>query len=141
MNFLITFILCIGSIFSHQQGVEGFLSEVKGNQMGVEKTAGIKGRPMVGKIYVFKHLKQTDLVGLEGQWCKSVQQKPYLMIQTDNKGYFKKVLKAGQYIVLVEAYDGYFIPFFDQYNQPGKIIVSSKKYTPLDILVNSKAIY
>ncbi len=141
MNFLITFILCIGSIFSHQQGVEGFLSEVKGNQMGVEKTAGIKGRPMVGKIYVFKHLKQTDLVGLEGQWCKSVQQKPYLMIQTDNKGYFKKALKAGQYIVLVEAYDGYFIPFFDQYNQPGKIIVSSKKYTHLNILVNSKAIY
>ncbi|MFN5987744.1 MAG: hypothetical protein ACK42B_12770, partial [Chitinophagaceae bacterium] len=78
---------------------------------------------------------------LDGQWCKSVQQKPYLMIQTDNKGYFKKALKAGQYIVLVEAYDGFFIPFFDQYNQPGKIIVRSKKYTPLDILVNSKAIY
>jgi hypothetical protein len=63
------------------------------------------------------------------------------MIQTDNKGYFKKALKAGQYIVLVEAYDGFFIPFFDQYNQPGKIIVLSKKYTPLNILVNSKAIY
>ena len=51
------------------------------------------------------------------------------------------MMKAGQYIVLVEAYNGFFIPFFDQYNQPGKIIVRSKKYTPLDILVNSKAIY
>jgi hypothetical protein len=128
-------------MFSHRQGVEGFLREVKGNQMGVEKTASIKGHPLVGKIYIFKQLKNTDLVGLEGQWCKSVQQKPYLIIQTDNKGYFKQALKKGTYVVLAEAYDGFFIPSFDQFNHPSKVLVESKKYTSLNILVNSKAIY
>ena len=141
MNFLITCLVCIGAMFSHRQGVEGFLREVKGNQMGVEKTASIKGHPLVGKIYIFKQLKNTDLVGLEGQWCKSVQQKPYLIIQTDNKGYFKQALKKGTYVVLAEAYDGFFIPSFDQFNHPSKVLVESKKYTSLNILVNSKAIY
>jgi hypothetical protein len=128
-------------MFSHRQGVEGFLREVKGNQMVVEKTAGNKGHPLVGKIYIFKQLKNTDLVGLEGQWCKSVQQKPYLIIQTDNKGYFKQALKKGTYVVLAEAYDGFFIPSLDQYNQPSKVFIVSQQYTPLNILVNSKAIY
>ena len=141
MKILVYSYLLLLSFWSPKQGIEGYLREVKGNQMGVEKSGNSKGRPMFGKIYLFKDLNREDLVELDGQWCKSVQQKPYLMIQTDNKGYFKKALKAGQYIVLVEAYDGFFIPFFDQYNQPGKIIVRSKKYTPLDILVNSKAIY
>jgi hypothetical protein len=141
MNFLITCLVCIGAMFSHRQGVEGFLREVKGNQMGVEKTAGNKGHPLVGKIYIFKQLKNTDLVGLEGQWCKSVQQKPYLIIQTDNKGYFKQALKKGTYVVLAEAYDGFFIPSLDQYNQPSKVFIVSQQYTPLNILVNSKAIY
>ncbi len=141
MNFLITCLVCIGAMFSHRQGVEGFLREVKGNQMGVEKTASIKGHPLVGKIYIFKQLKNTDLVGLEGQWCKSVQQKPYLIIQTDNKGYFKQALKKGTYVVLAEAYDGFFIPSFDQFNHPSKVFIVSQQYIPLNILVNSKAIY
>lgn len=129
------------SFGSANQGIEGFLREAKGNQMGVEKMGSSKGRPLMSQLYVFKNLTNEDLVGLEGQWCKSVQQKPYIIIQTDNKGYFKQHLKTGKYIVLVKLNDGFFIPSFDQYNQPTKVLVASKKYTSLNILVNSKAIY
>lgn len=135
-SFLLFF--CFGS---PKQGIEGSLREVKGNQMGIEKGGGSKGRPMVGKIYLYKALKKEDLVGLDGQWCRSVQQKPHLVIETDNKGYFKKAVKVGRYVLLVEAYEGFFVPSFDQYNQPSKISVESKQYTSLNILVNSKAIY
>lgn len=128
-------------LFSTHQGIEGFLREAKGNQMGIEKSGRVKGAPMQAKLYIYKNLTQKELLGLEGNWCKSIQQKPYLIIQTDQKGYFKQSLKKGKYIVLVEAYDGFFIPYFDQFNQPGKCLVEPKKYTLLNILVNSKAIY
>ena len=90
MKILIYSYLLLLSFGSPKQGIEGFLREVKGNQMGIEKKNSIKGQPLAGSLYIFNDLSDTDLVGLEGQWCKSVQQKPYLMIQTDNKGYFKK---------------------------------------------------
>ena len=141
MNFLITLLILIGGMAAPQQGIKGSLREVKGNQMGIEKKSSLKGQPLVGRLYVFNDLSDSDLVGLEGQWCKSVQQKPYLIIQTDNKGYFKQALKKGKYVVLVEAYDGFFIPSFDQFNHPTKVLVESQKYTSLNILVNSKAIY
>ncbi len=141
MKILIYSYLLLLSFGSPKQGIEGFLREVKGNQMGIEKKNSIKGQPLVGSLYIFNDLSDKDLVGLEGQWCKSVQQKPYLIIQTDNKGYFKQALKKGKYVVLVEAYDGFFIPSFDQFNHPTKVLVESKKYTSLNILVNSKAIY
>jgi hypothetical protein len=95
----------------------------------------------VGAIYLYKNLTITQLEDLEGQWCKSVQQKPYKIIQTNNKGQFKQALPTGKYFLLVSAYDGYFIPSFDQHNQPSSILVVSGKYTPVNILVNSKAIY
>ena len=141
MKILVFAFLLLLSSGCFSQGIEGFLREARGNQMGVSTKGNIKGHPLVSKIHVFKNLSSTDLLGLEGQWCKSVEQKPYLIIQTDNKGYFKQALKKGKYVVLVEAYDGFFIPSFDQFNQPSKVLVESKKYTSLNILVNSKAIY
>ena len=141
MKILIYSYLLFLSFWSPKQGIEGFLREVKGNQMGIEKKSSLKGQPLVGRLYVFNDLSDSDLVGLEGQWCKSVQQKPYLIIQTDNKGYFKQALKKGKYVVLVEVYDGFFIPSFDQYNHPTKVLVEPQKYSSLNILVNSKAFY
>ncbi|MFZ9242094.1 MAG: hypothetical protein ACO295_02695, partial [Sediminibacterium sp.] len=76
-----------------------------------------------------------------GQWCKSVQRKPNLINQKDNKRYFKQALKKGKYVLLVEEYDGFFIHSFDQYNHPTKVLVEPQKYSSLNILVNSKAIY
>ena len=123
------------------QGIEGFLRELKGNQMGKQKTAVNTGHVLVSKIYIYKNLSNLDLEGLEGQWCKSVQQRPYKIIQTDNKGYYKLRLAPGKYFLLVQLEDGFFVPSFDQHNQPSSILVESGKYTPVNILVNSKAIY
>lgn len=141
MNILISLLFLLIPVSNSKQGVEGSLREIKGNQMGIEKTSSQKGQPLVGAIYLYKNLTNTQLEGLEGQWCKSVQQKPYKIIQTNNKGQFKQALPAGKYFILASAYDGYFIPSFDQQNQPSSILVVSGKYTPVNILVNSKAIY
>jgi len=141
MKFFLAYILLLSTMAQPRQGIEGFLSEARGNQIGIQNHASNKGQPLKTKLYLFKKLGIEDLIGLEGQWCKSVQQKPYLIIQTDNKGYFKQALKKGKYVVLVEAYDGFFIPSFDQFNHPSKVLVEPKKYTSLNILVNSKAIY
>lgn len=124
-----------------KQGLEGFLREAKGNQMGIQNQSSNKGQPFKSKLYLFKNLGTEDLVGLEGQWCKSIKQKPFKIISSDDKGYFKSTLKPGKYVVLVGAYNGYFIPSFNQYNQPSNIVIIPRQWQRVDILVNSKAIY
>lgn len=141
MNFLLVFLYVSLSFSPSKQGVEGTVRELKGNQMGIEKSSREKGQPFVGKIYIYQSLRSTHLDGIEGQWCKSVQQKPFKIIQTNNKGAFKQALPPGKYFLLVAAYDGYYIPSFDQFNQPSSILVTSGQYIPINILVNSKAIY
>lgn len=136
---LYTYLLLMS--FSPKQGIEGFLRELKGNQMGKQKTALNAGHVLVSKIYIYKNLSNLDLEGLEGQWCKSVQQRPYKIIQTDNKGYYKIRLAPGKYFLLVQLEDGFFVPYFDQRNQPASINISSGKFERFNILVNSKAIY
>ena len=141
MKFFLAYILLILTMAQPKQGLEGFLREARGNQMGIQNRSSNKGQPFKSKLYLFKKLGTEDLVELEGQWCKSIKQKPYKIIQTNNKGQFKQALPAGKYFMLASAYDGYFIPSFDQHNQPSSILVVSGKYTPVNILVNSKAIY
>ncbi len=141
MKFFLAYILLLSTMAQPRQGIEGFLSEARGNQMGIQNHASNKGQPLKTKLYLFKKLGIEDLIGLDGQWCKSVQQKPVKIIETDNKGYFKCHLSAGNYVVLVGAYDGYFIPSFNHYNQPSNIVISPRQWQRVDILVNSKAIY
>lgn len=141
MKFLLMGFLMISSFLQPKAGLEGFLRESRGNQMGKQKPFEISGHPFSSKIYLYKKLSSIDLVGLEGNWCDSVQQKPYKIIQTNNKGYFKIHLMPGKYMVLVGAYDGFFVPYFDQNNQPASITIQSGKIEQMKILVNSKAIY
>lgn len=124
-----------------KQGLEGFLREAKGNQMGIQNQFSNKGIPFKSKLYLFKKLVTEDLVGLDGQWCKSINQKPFKIIASDYKGYFKTALSPGKYVVLVGAYDGYFIPSFNQYNQPSSIEVIAGQLEQMNILVNSRAVY
>jgi hypothetical protein len=141
MKFLLGIFFGLATFVQSGQGLEGFLREAKGNQMGIQKQSGIKGKALSSRIYLYKKLTKEDLLGLEGQWCKSVQQKPIKVIQADTMGYFKTNLVPGQYIVLVGVYDGYFIPSFNQFDQPGSITIKSGKWEQMNILVNSKAIY
>lgn len=141
MKLLLAFILLLSTMTQPKQGLEGFLREARGNQMGIQNRSSNKGQPFKSKLYLFKKLGTEDLVELEGQWCKSIKQKPYKIIQTDQKGYFKTAVSPGKYVVLVGAYDGYFIPSFNQYNQPSSILVISGKWEQMNILVNSRAIY
>ena len=141
MKLLLAFILLLSTMTQPKQGLEGFLREAKGNQMGVHNRSSNKGQPFKSKLYLFKKLGTEDLVGLEGQWCKSIKQKPFKIISSDDKGYFKTAVSPGKYVVLVGAYDGYFIPSFNQYNQPSSILVIPGKWEQMNILVNSRAIY
>ena len=141
MKFFLAYILLLSTMAQPKQGIEGFLREARGNQMGIQNHSSNKGQPLKTKLYLFKKLGIEDLIGLDGQWCKSVQQKPVKIIETDNKGYFKCHLSAGNYVVLVGAYDGYFIPSFNHYNQPSNIVISPRQWQRVDILVNLKAIY
>ena len=141
MKFFLAYILLLSLIVRPKQGIEGYLREARGNQMGMQNHSSNKGHPFKTKLYLFKKLVTEDLVGLDGQWCKLVQQKPVKIIETDNKGYFKCPLPAGNYVVLVSAYDGYFIPSFNQFHQPSNIVISPRQWQRVDILVNSTAIY
>ena len=62
MKILVYSYLLLLSFWSPKQGIEGYLREAKGNQMGVEKYGNSKGRPMFGRIYLFKDLNKEDLV-------------------------------------------------------------------------------
>ena len=141
MKLLLAFLFLTSSLDQPKQGIEGFLREALGNQMGGQNQSSNKGKPLKSKLYLFKKLGTEDLVELEGQWCKSIKQKPFKIISSDNKGHFKSVLSPGNYVVLVGAYDGYFIPSFNQHNQPSSIVVNSGQWEQMNILVNSRAIY
>lgn len=112
-----------------------------GNQMPMVNSLVKKGKPFPTTVYVFAPLNNTDLLGQEGQWCKAIQSTILDSIKTDSEGNYQIALVPGRYSILVGAYDGFFIPFFDQYNAPGSIHLKANQPLKLNILVNSKAIY
>lgn len=119
----------------------GQVTLLEGNQMPMRNNSISKGKAFMTQVYIYNKLNYDQLIAIEGQWCKQVNQTPLQTISTDTLGRFAIELVPGNYTVLVAAYGGYFIPFFNQYNQPSAIDLKEKKAVELNILVNSKANY
>jgi len=122
-------------------GLYGRIESIEGNQMPQVGKAFSKAKPLQTRLYIFPPLENTDLLQVEGQWCQQVQQRPIQIVSTDSIGRYHITMVPGRYSILVAAYGGYFVPFFNQFNQPGVVDIQQVQKTELNILVNSKAIY
>lgn len=122
-------------------GIQGRVTEFKGNQMGI-KAGNVKmGLALSTQVLIFKQLAVSQLVGLDGQWFQHLNSQPIKSQIADSAGNYQILLDPGVYSILV-AYDGgYFIPFYNQYNQIATVHISKNQMIQLDIKVNTKAIY
>ncbi len=124
-----------------ESGVRGKLTELTGNQMPLKTIEKGKGKPLQTQVYIFNQLSVSQLVGLNEQWCKQVNTAPIRSQWSDSVGNYYINLNPGKYTILVAYNDGYFIPFFNQYNEIATISVVKSKIVQLDIKVNTKAVY
>lgn len=124
-----------------KSGIIGSILELKGNMMPLQKKSKIQGKPLQTQVFVFKQLSASQLVGLNEQWCKQVNAIPVKTQWSDSVGNYQIRLDPAKYSILV-AYDGgYFIPFFNQYNEIATVDIVNSQMLRLDIKVNRKAIY
>ena len=129
------------TITSSSAQVYGAVFELKGNQMPVFQKKSTKAKPFPTKVYIFPVLTLDQLLNKEGQWCKEIVQKPIQISLTDSLGQFRITLMPGRYSIVVGAYEGYFVPFFNQNNEPAVFQLEEKQQLNLNIVVNSKVIY
>ncbi len=122
-------------------GIQGKLIVLSGNQMPLQNKTKNSGKPLKTQVYIFNQLTESQLVEMSDQWCKQVNATPIKSQWSDSVGKYQIFLDPGKYSILV-AYDGgYFIPFFNQYNEIASVDIVKGQFLQLDITVNRKAIY
>jgi len=124
-----------------KSGIVGSIRELKGNRMPLQNKSKGQGRPLQTQVLIFEQLSASQLVGLIDQWCKQVNAIPVKTQWSDAVGNYQIRLDPGKYSILVAYDDGYFIPFFNQYNEIATVDIVKNQLLQLDINVNRKAIY
>ncbi len=122
-------------------GIAGNIKELIGNQMPLETKSKGKGRPLQTQVLIFEQLSASQLVDLSEQWCKQVNAIPIKSQWSDSAGKYQIFLDPGKYSILIAYNGGYFIPFFNQFNEIAPVSIAKSQIVQLDIKVNRKAIY
>ena len=101
------------------QGISGFVTELKGNQMPMK---GVDPMPPKGLAAI-------------------IQTKRLATIQTDSVGAFRIALPVGKYSLFIKSGESYFANDFNQFNNICLIEVEAQKWTTARIVLNSAASY
>jgi hypothetical protein len=140
-------ILCVCSsfiygIFGKRCGIQGFVYEVKGNQMPSpdEKRAPPKGIRTDVYIYELTNSGQTQ-AGLHPGFYKSISSKLIKQVSTDNKGFFKVKLPPGKYSLFTKVDSVFYANIFDEHNNIYPVEVQKKKMTEVVIRQDFNAAY
>jgi hypothetical protein len=140
-------VLCLCSsfiygIFGKRCGIQGYVYEIKGNQMPSpdEKRApprGIKTTVLIYKLTSPSQVVPSDRPG----FYKSVNSKLIRSVSTDENGFFKVNLQPGKYSLFTRAEGMYYANNFDQFNNIYPVEVQKKKMTDVVIKQDFNAAY
>ena len=124
------------------QGISGFVTELKGNQMPMKGVDPMPPKGLAAIIYVYEqtNLSQVTKSNKTGIYT-AIQTKRLATIQTDSVGAFRIALPVGKYSLFIKSGESYFANDFNQFNNICLIEVEAQKWTTARIVLNSAASY
>ena len=132
----------IYGIFGKKCGIQGYVYEVKGNQM---PSPGEKRDPPKGiqtDVYIYELTGADQVVRDErAGFYKSINSKLVKKVSTNSKGFFKVKLTPGQYSLFTKVDSLFYANLFDQGNKIYPVAVEKKKMTEVVIKQDYNAAY
>jgi hypothetical protein len=140
-------IVCICSsfiygIFGKKCGIQGYVYEVKGNQMPSPDEIRQPPRGIKTDVYIYELTSNSQVVADERSgFYKAVNTKLVKRVSTNEKGFFKVKLSPGKYSVFTKVDTLYYANLFDQDNNIYPVEVQKKKMTDVVIKQDYNAAY
>jgi hypothetical protein len=144
---LLCFLVIIGCASSKKngsksQGIEGYIREVKGNQMpspGI-KLPEPKGLSATLYIYELTNVNQTQRIGTS-PFYDNIQTKFVDSVASDSSGHFVVALSPGSYSLFTKVKGKFYANNFDTGNNIMPVKVERNKYTKVEFLISAGAVY
>ncbi|WP_439516499.1 carboxypeptidase-like regulatory domain-containing protein [Sediminibacterium sp.] len=124
------------------QGISGFITELKGNQMPMKGAPENKPRPVSVTLLVYEptNLSQVQRVETSALYT-SINTRKVASVLSDSTGAFSVALPPGTYSLFVRQGKFFFANSFDSQNNIQLVTVEANKVTPFNITINSGATY
>jgi len=126
----------------HQQGIEGYVYRLSGNQMPSpdRKPLAPKGIKTTLYIYQLTNISQVIRLG-QSPLYSSIKTKLVSKIETDTNGYFNIIIEPGRYSLFTKKNELFFANWFDKDNNIAPAEVLPGKMTKVEITVDYDAVY
>ena len=140
-------VLCLCSsfiygFFGKRCGIQGYVYEIKGNQMPSPDEKRAPPRGIKTMVYIYELTSPGQVVAADRPgFYKSVNSKLIKEVSTDEKGFFKVKLPPGKYSLFTRAEAMYYANSFDQFNNIYPVEVQKKKMTDVVIKQDFNAAY
>jgi hypothetical protein len=140
-------IVCICSsfiygIFGKKCGIQGYVYEVKGNQMPSPDEKREPPRGIKTDVYIYELTRSSQVVPDERSgFYKSINTRLVKQVSTNEKGFFKVKLPPGKYSVFTKVDSLFYANLFDQDNSIYPVEVQKKKMTDIVIKQDYNAAY
>lgn len=124
------------------QGIAGYITELKGNQMPMKGAPENKPRPVSVTLLVYEptNLSQVQRVETSALYT-SINTRKVASVLSDSTGAFSVALPPGTYSLFVQQGKFFFANSFDSQNNIQLVTVEANKVTPFNITINSGATY
>ena len=124
------------------QGIRGYVRELKGNQMPGPGRQPDTPRPISATVYIFSVATTAQVKAEQGSpFYTEINTELISSVVSDTAGFFAAHLPPGRYSLFTKVDGKYFANTFNEKNEIAMVEVVSGKMTDADILVNAKAVY
>jgi hypothetical protein len=128
-----------------QQGIQGMVFELVGNQMPSPSNTGKKnssGNPYPTTVFFYEPTNINQVIRVnQGPLYNIINTKLVSTVKTDSTGAFIAALPIGSYSVFVQVDKLFFANNFDIRNNISLVTVEANKLSEIKIQVNNKATY
>ncbi len=125
-----------------KQGITGFVTEVRGNQMPNPDAAPKSPKGIHTTVFVYEPTHISDVIreGTSPVYT-AIRTKLVASIETDSTGAFTVALPSGAYSLFVAHGKGFYANLFDTNNHIALFVVEDDKLTQVKLTVSSRATY
>lgn len=125
------------------QGIEGQVTEIRGNQMPLKGAAPSSPKPLSTTIYFYEPttLEQVTPISEGAPIYTKINTRMVTSVTTDSLGNFKVALPIGVYSVFVAYEKRFFANLFDEQQNIQLVTVEENRVTRFNIEVNANAVY
>ncbi len=124
------------------QGINGIVTELKGNQMPMKGATKRTGKPLLCSVVIYEttSIDQTEKTN-EKSFFTKILTKQMGSVETDSTGKFTIDLPVGKYSLFIKIGNRYYANLFDQFNNIALFEVLPNSYTEAKLTVNNAASY